>query len=196
VSGRRLVLGGVPCGLVVLWPAMVMAHPLGGVGDFYAGMAHPLMAFDSLLTLLAIGLLAGQQRRETAIAMLLVVASAVVTGGGIGRLAPMPVAVAWTVHVWMILLGVLVAWLPRPSFDAITIVVAIPALVVGWSNGTEAGNGVAAPQFVAGLALSALLLIIYAAGGVRQMRRPWMAVVVRVAGSWIAAVGVLLASLP
>jgi hydrogenase/urease accessory protein HupE len=51
----------------LLSPSVASAHPIKGVGDFYAGMLHPLTALEFLLPWIALSLFAGQQGRRAAL---------------------------------------------------------------------------------------------------------------------------------
>lgn len=66
---------------------------------------------------------------------------------------------------------------------------------MGWANGIEITAAVSPIRFIAGLGLVALLVVTYGVGIVRRFRAPWMQIGVRVAGSWIAAVGILVSGL-
>lgn len=180
--------------LVAVSPVIASAHPMPGVSDFYAGMLHPVTSIESLLPLIALGLMAGQQRREAAIGMLIALPLVLVAGAAAALLLPMPSSVAWINLLWMPALGVLVAWAPGIPVNAAVAIAIGPALTIGWANGTEVGQ-MSALRFIPGLALSGLMLMTYATGGIRRLEAAWMRIAVRVFGSWIAAVGVLALSL-
>ncbi len=48
---------------VLLLPTIAAAHPIKGVGDFYAGMLHPLTSLEFVVPWIALALFAG--RRES-----------------------------------------------------------------------------------------------------------------------------------
>jgi len=50
-------------------------------------------------------------------------------------------------------------------------------------------------RFIVGPTLTGLLLIVYGIGLVRSLMRPWTRVALRVAGSWVVAIGVLVLTL-
>jgi urease accessory protein len=186
---------GAALALLSVCPSAAWAHPMPGVGDFYAGMLHPVMSIDFVLPLVALGLLAGQQPREAAIAMLVAIPSGLILGAIAALAAPMPPSAAWINLLWMPVLGGLIAWAPQVPRTAILAIALAPALTIGWANGTEIGDQVAALRFIPGIAVAGLLVTTYGAGGIRRLRAPWMQIAVRVIGSWIAAVGVLVLSL-
>ena len=63
--------------------------------------------------------------------------------------------------------------------------------------GQRRGNRpcIVAYRFIVGLTLTGLLLTVYGIGLVRSLTRPWTRVVIRVAGSWVAVIGVLVLAL-
>ncbi len=192
---RRLLSGGIAASLTLLAPAAASAHPMPGVGDFYAGMLHPLTAIEFLLPMIAISLLAGQQSREPAIAMLFTFPLSLAAGAALGVPIHLPSIVAWINLGSMAALGLLVATArPLPSSVAAGIS-ALLGLTIGLANGAELGEQVSPWRFIPGFALAGLLLVTYGIGCVRRLRAPWMQIGFRVIGSWIAAVGVLVLSL-
>jgi len=52
-------------------------------------------------------------------------------------------------------------------------------------------SDISALRFVAGLAIVGLLATTYGTGLVRRFRMEWAQIAVRVVGSWLAAVGIL-----
>jgi urease accessory protein len=176
---------------MALCPATVLAHPMRGVGDFYAGMLHPITAIEFALPMLALSLLAGQQARKTAIGILLTFPAVLAVGAFLALLAPIPRHLGLVNIGSMAVLGVLVALgRPLPSILALGLSVVL-GLTIGWANGAEITVQISPFRFVPGLALVGLLLVTYGVGFVRRLKKPWMLIGVRVVGSWIAAVGIL-----
>lgn len=190
--------GWRPCAAVaggVLVPSAAHAHPMPGVSDFYAGMLHPIVTVEFVIPLVALGLLAGQQGRGTALALLLAVPMALVVGAaaGLGWSAPFPVP--WLNNLSIVMCGIALAgaWLlPRPVAVAIGV---LPALTVGWLNGAEIDESMSAFRFVGGVALVGFIVIVCGVGGLRRLEVFWKDMAVRVLGSWIAAVGILVLGL-
>jgi urease accessory protein len=181
--------------LSLIFPASALAHPMKGVGDFYAGMLHPMTSVECVLPIIALSLLAGQQNRRTAIAMLLSLPIASVLGACLALVFPVSPFIAVINTAAMAILGILVA-LNRtlPLQISGTLSVAL-GLTVGWANGGELTSNTSAYRFIPGLAVVGLLLISYGIGLVRNLNMPWAKIGVRVTGSWIAAVGILVLSL-
>ncbi len=178
-----------------LWPAVASAHPIQGVGDFYSGMLHPLLALEQILPMIALSLLAGQQERRFAAGVLGVFPGALIAGACAALLRTPPAFLVATITASMVGLGLLVAIsrpLPRtPLFALAAALGACEGMLVG----AEATDGVAAWRFIPGACLAALLVLAYGIGLVRRLRAPWTRIAVRVAGSWLAAAGIMVLAL-
>lgn len=191
---RRLLPGGVAAALILLAPASASPHPIPGVGGFYAGMLHPLTAIEFLLPMIALSLLAGQQSRESAIAILVTFPLSLAAGASLGIPSRVPSIVAWVNLRPMAVLGLLVAARPLPPSVAADVGTLL-GLTIGLADCAELGGQVSPWRFIPGLALAGLLLVTYGIGSVRRLSAPWIRIGFRVIGSWIAAVGILVLSL-
>jgi hydrogenase/urease accessory protein HupE len=78
------------------------------------------------------------------------------------------------------------------SRRAMTALAVLLGLVHGYLNGTGMGQSGFAVVAVVGVASAVFVLIALAAAFVMQLRAHWARIAVRVAGSWIAASGLLL----
>lgn len=181
--------------LTLALPGTAAAHAFPNVGDFYAGMLHPMVTLEAILPLLALAMLAGQQGREAAIRVLVALPPALLAGvvwGSAARGAPHLVPVLLAA---LALLGGLVAggWaLPVPI---ILTFAAVLGALIGFANGAELAAGESVLRFALGVALTGLLVVAYVIGGVRRLSAPWTRIAVRVAGSWLAATGLMVLAL-
>lgn len=180
---------------VLLVPSVAFAHPMKGVGDFYAGMLHPIMTVETILPLVALSLLAGQQQRETAIKILAAFPASIALGTLLIFVSPVPGRALTLELVITALTGILIA-LARmlPSIVPIGVGVVL-GLSIGWANASEITKDVSAARFVAGLVVAGLLMTAYGIGVVRRLKPGWTQIAVRVAGSWMAAIGMLVLGL-
>ena len=179
----------------LLLPALAAAHAMPGVGDFYSGMLHPLLTLDQIVPLAALSLLAGQQRRASAIAALVtfpvVLAAAACAGLTVTPPLFLPVANAGA----MTILGILIAVSrPLPPF-ALAALAAVLGVAQGLAVSAEIEPGVEAWRFIVGAGLIGLVIVVYGIGLVRRLHAKWMHIAVRAAGSWVAAIGVMVLAL-
>jgi urease accessory protein len=181
--------------LSLIFPLPALAHPMKGVGDFYAGMLHPMTSVACVLPIIALSFLAGQQNRRTAIGILLSFPIASVLGAWLGLVLHVAPFVAVINTAAMAVLGILVALNRTLPLQIYVILSAVLGLTVGLANGGELTSDTSAYRFIPGLAVVGLLLISYGIGLVRHLNMPWAKIGVRVTGSWIAAVGILVLSL-
>lgn len=181
--------------MIGIFSAAAFAHPMKGVGDFYAGMLHPLITVETLLPLLGLSLLTGQQSRETAIKMLAIFPAALAVGTLLILFRSFPAQLATVGLLITACLGLLIALARRiPVWIPIVLCVLI-GLSNGWSNSAEITGDVSAIRFTAGLSVVGLLITSYGIGLVRHLKLEWMQIAVRVVGSWLAAVGILVLGL-
>jgi urease accessory protein len=181
--------------LFLIFPSSALAHPMKGVGDFYAGMLHPMISVECVLPIIALSLLAGQQNRRTAIGILLSFPITSVLGAWLGLIEPVSPFVAVINTAAMAVLGILVALNRSLPLEVSVILSSVLGLTVGWANGGELTSDTSAYRFIPGLAVVGFLLISYGIGLVRSLNMPWAKTAVRVTGSWIAAIGILVLSL-
>ena len=189
----RAVAGLLPLALLATLPVPAHAHLVNsGLGPFYNGTIHLLLSPEDLLAVLAVGLLAGQSgnasARWAATVLPLVWGGAALAGlvlGSVSGLGPLQVAL-------LILLGVLVAAGLQLSPSVMASLGALTGLVHGLEN---AGAFVASDSglvAVAGAAAAVLVLTLLIAALAVSLRAAWMRIALRVGGSWIAAIGMLM----
>jgi|SRR5215472_8966305 len=194
---RRIVLVSA---CIAAFPALASAHPIKGVGDFYAGVLHPLTSLDFVLPVTALALLAGQQRREGAITALGVFPISAVIGAAISAtlhisFVAFPNAAQWLGPALMSVAGLFVALSLRGPTLAVAALFAVSGLILGLSQGFEIRPAMSASKFVLGVGCCSLIVTTYGIGLVRRLQRPWTLIAVRVAGSWVAAAGLMVLAL-
>jgi hydrogenase/urease accessory protein HupE len=188
---RRLPIPLLAAALGAL-PAPAAAHLVTtGLGPFYDGVSHLAVTPEDLLPVLALGLLAGLRGAETGRRLLWLLPVAWLAGGLAGLRAPAfeaPLAATAS----FLLLGILVAAdapLPLPWISAL-------GAAIGALHGFLDGAAIAATGLgslgVLGMASGVWIVVALTTGQVVSLRAPWARVAVRVAGSWIAATGLLL----
>jgi urease accessory protein len=178
------------------------AHsPIPGIGNFYSGAAHPFISPAHLIALLALGLVVGQRGQRAGgfgpLRVPLIVLTATLVLGAV--LA----AGAWfgdpdTDRALLLLaalgaLAVVAAW-PAPLALVLLLAAAV-ALAVMLASAPSGVDASALRTSLVGTAVASLVVVAYAAVMVAAAQRAWLAVAVRVAGSWIAAAALLVLAL-
>ncbi len=181
-------------GLLLAAPAVASAHsPVPGLGHFYNGMLHPLLAPAPLIALVALGLLIGQrglvEARRPVLALVLALAVGLVAG------SEWPGVQADTA---LLLVGLLAAGCALAAWR----VPGLPLLLLAGAIGAAAGLGLAdmavgAGRWVviAGTWLGAAFLALGVAAVSELGHRPWQQIAARVVASWMAASALLVLGL-
>ena len=191
-SRHRWTLGLlVPALLAVGTPAQ--AHLMNtGFGPFYDGLTHPFVTPEDLLPVVALTLLAGLRGAQCGRWVLFTLPAAWLAGMTAGLVLVPPVSATWLTCGLTIALGALVAadWqVPLP-------LVVGGAVLLGLTHGCLNGAGLVQAQSGAlgmvGIASALFVVVALLAGPVVVLRAAWARVVVRVTGSWIAAIGLLM----
>ena len=174
------------------WPTEALAHGSIAIGDFYAGLIHPVSHTEQALAVLAAGLLIGQMTADLAWPAARAFFASVLAGSVVGFLAP---GLPWSsiiVALSLVVLGSLVALRAELPGVLATAVCLIFGLAVGYANGTQMLENLKMPIFyLGGLMVCVGLVLLYSSQVVRRFRASWSQLGVRVVGSWIAAAGVL-----
>jgi hydrogenase/urease accessory protein HupE len=186
-----ILISGVA--LAIAWPTAAHAHLVqSGLGPFYDGIAHFALSPDDWLFAVALALLGGLSGARAGRAVLFALPAAWAMGGvlGLGRetVADWPAASAAT----LIVAGALVAWSPRLPAPVLGALSVVAGGLHGYLNGSLAAAAGLRLSGVAGVAATVFVVAALAAALVVSLRRQWMRIAVRVAGSWIAAIGLLL----
>ncbi|MEO8055240.1 MAG: HupE/UreJ family protein [Acidobacteriota bacterium] len=162
-----------------------------GLGPVYDGIGHLLLTPEDLVPIFALSLYAGLRGARAGRLALFVLPAAWLAGGLLGlRLGG--VTTAPVAAVSFILLGILVAADVKLPDGAVAVLAAGLGFVHGFLNGPAlAGTGPGVLGLL-GIAVVAFVLVALAAALVVSLRAPAARIAVRVAGSWIAAIGLLL----
>jgi hypothetical protein len=169
-----------------------------GLGRFYNGMLHPVLAPAALIALLALGLVIGQRGLAASRGPVLVLALGLVLGLVAGsQWAGAPI----NTDIALLTLGLacagcaLAAW-RMPAALLLALAGAL-GLAAGWGLADMAVLGDAGARWVviAGTWLGAALLCMSVAALSELARQPWQHIAVRVVASWMAASALLVLGL-
>lgn len=180
-------------GPLLLWPATAHAHLVTtGLGPVYDGISHLFLSFEDLLPVLAMALLAGLNGPTAGRRTLFALPAAWLAGGVAAYLSRAPLPPAGATSLSLLALGILTAADLRLAPGVVAGLAVSIGSVHGWLNGgaiAEAGRGASGLMGISG---AIFLLAALVSARVVSLRRPWTRIAVRVAGSWIAAIGLLL----
>jgi hydrogenase/urease accessory protein HupE len=163
-----------------------------GLGPVYDGISHLFLTFDDLLPVVAMALLAGLNGPAAGRRALFILPAAWLAGGVAGfatGVAPLPAGIT---SLSLLALGILTAADLKLAPAAVTALAAALGMVHGWLNGAAIALAGREATGLFGIAGAIFLLVALVSALVVSLRRPWTRIAVRVAGSWIAAIGLLL----
>lgn len=191
-GGRRLRIG-VFAALLLLAPSLAHAHLVStGLGPFYDGVSHFALTPEDLLPALALALLAGQRGPRAGRYALLALSLAWLTGGLAGLALPTVDAVPALAGLAFLATGGLVAAearLPAAGVAALSVCLGLP---LGYLNGSAMALAKLGALGLVGIVATLFVTIALGAALVVAIRSPWGRIAVRVVGSWIAAIGLLM----
>ena len=186
-----------PCLLVgAIWlflflPDRAAAHLVStGMGPVYDGIGHLLLTPEDIIPTVAVAFFAGLRGPATGRLLLFTFPIAWMIGGIIGLqgdfLPTFPMAAGS-----YIVLGLLVALDLNITPVLFAALAALIALLHGYLNGVVLSTG---PGIAGLFGIMAALFVLLALGSaaVLLLKAVWMRIVVRVVGSWIAAIGILM----
>jgi hydrogenase/urease accessory protein HupE len=166
------------------------------VGDFYGGLSQPLFHPESLLVLLAVLLWSAQRGLPLLVRAPLALAAGVVAGSALA-IAELPLAPA----IWLTRAAALAFGLGLAARVAIPAWIAVPlAAAIGVAAGHAATwpdrETLARPWLYAlGLGAGVAIAWGWIASFALRWRALWAQVALRIAGSWIATITLLVAAL-
>ena len=184
----------LPLPLALSCAAPVHAHLVEtGFGEYYDGIVHFAVTPTDVLVVFALALLAGQRGARAGRWVALALPLAWLVAGLIGQRleagSVLPVATTLSFAI----VGALVALDLRLRDGAVLALALAGGAVHGLYNGATMANAASGSGLaVAGAASAALLMCVLLAAEVSTLRVHWQRVSVRVAGSWMAALGMLM----
>ena len=163
-----------------------------GMGPFYDGLMHFLMSPEDIVPVLALALWSGLRGAAYGRRALFTLPVAWMVGAFAGLSVVTPVTHPIIAAVWFLLLGGLLAADAKLSLHVATALAALLGLYHGYLNGMGMGQPMSAVVVLLGLVFAIFVLVALAAAFVVRLHAQWARIAVRVAGSWIAASGLLM----
>jgi hydrogenase/urease accessory protein HupE len=193
VTLRAFALALPVAAVALLLPVPLHAHLVNtGLGPFYDGVSHFAFTPEDFLPALALALLAGQRGSRTGRLALFALPAAWLLGGFVGLAFPAASYVPALTTASFVGLGGLVAAEARLRAEWVTALAAVVGLPHGYLNGAAMSQAKLGALGLVGIVSTLFVTIALAAAMVVAIRVPWGRIAVRVAGSWIVAVGLLL----
>ena len=186
---RRALLAAA----AALLPVPAHAHLVTtGLGPFYDGVSHFALTPEDLVPAIALALLAGQHGSRAGRLTLLALPMGWLLGGLLGLAFPMVESASIITTVSFLGLGGLVAAEARLGTGWVTGLAVVVGLVHGYLNGAAMGQAKLGALGVVGIVSTLFVVGALATAMVVAIRVHWARIAVRVAGSWIVAIGLLL----
>ena len=169
---------------------VALAHEGGGhVGGFSSGFMHPLLGWDHVLAMVAVGLW-GAFLGGSALWMLPIVFPCVMAIGGVLGIAGVDLpAVETGIALSAVILGSMVLAAARPPLWLAAVIVGVFAIFHGHAHGTELPEAVSPLAYSLGFVLATGLLHLCGIGFGFLVRWPAGRAIVRLGGGLIALGG-------
>jgi urease accessory protein len=176
----------------ILGPTPASAHLNStGMGPMYDGLLHFFLSPEDIVPVVALALLAGLRGPEYGRRTLLLLPASWFVGCFLGTMFQREVS--WPVAaISFLVVGGLVAANAQLSLRTMTVLAGLLGLVHGWMNGAGVPWSFSLVGAYAGLVGGIFVVVALVSAFVLKLRPPWARIVVRVAGSWIVASGLLL----
>jgi len=176
---------------LLIWPTHAAAHLVTtGLGQVYDGIGHLVMTPKDLIPALAIAFFAGLRGAAPDRRALFILPLAWFAGGILGvvieDLPTFPAA-----GISFVVLGVLIAADLKLSQKLFTAIVVVVGFVHGVLNGVALKEGAGILGLI-GIMATLFVIVAIVSAFIPSLKKTWTRIVVRVAGSWVAAIGMLM----
>lgn len=179
--------------VLLLTPSVAHAHLVTtGLGPFYDGAMHLALSPDDWLGLLSAALLAGLCGRQAGRWTLVILPGAWLFGAIGGLLVPNSPSLPGLSILSFMVLGLLVALDLKLSAHSVATIGGIFGVLHGLLNGAALSQANGGILNVLGVVTSVFVLLLLVSAAVVSLRPAWTRIAVRVAGSWVVAVGMLM----
>jgi hydrogenase/urease accessory protein HupE len=177
--------------MLALSPSQAAAHLVTtGMGPVYDGIGHLLLSPEDLVPVLALALYAGLRGAVAGRRTLFLLPLAWFVGGLAGSSVNAVTSFPAPAVSFLILGGLVAADLCMPT-AAVTVLVIVVGLVHGFLNGAVLREGAVTIGLI-GITTIVFVLVTLTSALVVSLGKPWSRIAVRVAGSWVAAMGLLM----
>jgi urease accessory protein len=176
---------------MLIFCGMVYAHEGAGVtGGFVSGFMHPVLGWDHVIAMVAVGLW-GAFLGVPALWLLPVVFPLVMAGGGMFGVLGVPIpGVETGIAASAVVLGAMIAFAARPPIWVAAVIVGAFAIFHGHAHGTELPSAANPLAYSVGFVVATGLLHLLGISFGLLVRWPVGKVTVQVSGGVIAFAGV------
>jgi urease accessory protein len=178
---------------LLLTPALAHAHPGHGSSSLAHGFSHPIVGWDHLLAMIAVGLWAAQLGGRVRWQMPAVFLGIMMLGGLLGMTGVSVPAVEQAIVASVLILGVLIGAAVRLPATASVTIVAMFALFHGLAHGAEMPGDASGLSYAGGFTTATALLHLAGLGLGMIAAKTRQSGYVRLAGGAFAVCAVLLA---
>jgi len=191
ISQKVSFLSGTAVAVALFKPSEAAAHLVTtGMGPVYDGIGHLLLTPEDLVPALAMALYAGLRGRVPGRRALFFFPFAWLMGGFaglfMGNMTAFPLSA-----LSFLLLGALIAADLRLPAKAFTVLAVTIGIMHGFFNGVALKTGPAVLGLL-GIMSALFVLVAIISAFIISLKPPWARIVVRVAGSWVADMGLLM----
>ncbi len=178
---------------MALAPSPTEAHLIqSGFGPFYDGIAHVALSPNDLLLVVGISLMAGLRGPRAGRIVLVGLPAAWLLGGLAGMSSVAVIAWPLASALTLVVVGSLAAWNPNIPDSAAGGVAIVLGGLHGYLNGSLAAAGGFGLPGILGVGTTAFVLAALISALAVGARAEWARIAMRVAGSWIGAIGILM----
>jgi urease accessory protein len=190
-GSRGIFAGLVVSSAFLCGPSRAAAHLVTtGMGPVYDGIGHLLLTPEDLVPVLAIALYAGLRGAVAGRRTMFLLPVAWFLGGLVGSALSTATLLPIPAISFLILGGLVAADLCLPTAAVTGLAIAL-GLVHGFLNGAALRDGAGTLGLI-GIMVMLFVIVTLISAFVVLLGRPWTRIAVRVAGSWITAVGLLM----
>jgi len=177
--------------LLAMSPSLAHAHLVTtGMGPVYDGIGHLLLTPEDLVPVLALALYAGLRGAVTGRRAMFLLPLAWFIGGIVGSALNISSNLPIPALSFLILGGLVAADLCLPAAAVTCLVIAV-GFVHGFLNSVALREGAGTLGLI-GIMTMLFVLVALASALVVSLEKQWTRIAVRVVGSWIAAIGLLM----
>ena len=176
--------------LLLFVPGLVFAHaPEGAGGGFLTGFLHPIMGFDHLVAMVAVGLWGAFLGDRALWILPIVFPSIMAVGAALGIMGLEIPLVEFVIALSGVVLGALIALRFKAPLAIAMVLVGIFAIFHGYAHGTEMPGQISAITYGAGFVIGTGLLHLAGVAIGFATRLPRGELLVRGCGGLISVIG-------